>query len=84
VYAGFRRRTATQPSTSPSCPLLVVVLTCCLPRPRFGPTRFSVIPKTAVAKVSVRFVPRQDPHHIITRLRDHIHTEFAKLGRWGV
>ena len=47
---------------------------------RFGPTRFSVVPKTAVAKISVRFVPRQDPNQIIHCLRKHIESEFSKLG----
>lgn len=47
---------------------------------RFGPTRFSVIPHSAVAKISVRFVARQDPKHIVSCLRNHVHTQFAKLG----
>jgi Cys-Gly metallodipeptidase DUG1 len=47
---------------------------------RFGPTRFSVIPRTAVAKVSVRFVPNQDPAKIISAIHTHIESEFAKLG----
>ncbi|KAG1669406.1 hypothetical protein FOA52_004057 [Chlamydomonas sp. UWO 241] len=47
---------------------------------RFGPTRFSVIPRTAVAKVSVRFVPNQDPAQIISAVHTHIESEFAKLG----
>eukprot|EP00983_Pelagomonas_calceolata_P036297 1133494-Pelagomonas_calceolata.AAC.4 len=46
----------------------------------FGPTRFSVIPKTAVGKLSVRFVPRQDPNHIIACLQKHIESEHARLG----
>lgn len=47
---------------------------------RFGPTRFSVIPKTAVGKVSVRFVPHQDPNTIIASLQQHVQAEFARLG----
>ncbi|KAI8105103.1 hypothetical protein M9435_000274 [Picochlorum sp. BPE23] len=46
---------------------------------RFGPTRFSVIPRAAVGKVSVRFVPNQDSESIIKRLTDHLKHEFAKL-----
>ena len=46
---------------------------------RFGPTRFSVIPRAAVGKVSVRFVPDQDSDVIIKRLTDHLKHEFAKL-----
>ncbi|GAX84568.1 hypothetical protein CEUSTIGMA_g11989.t1 [Chlamydomonas eustigma] len=47
---------------------------------RFGPTRFSVIPRTAVAKVSARFVPRQDPQRLIDAIRKHTTEEFSKLG----
>lgn len=46
---------------------------------RFGPTRFSVIPKAAVGKISVRFVPNQEPEKIIKRLTGHLEHEFAKL-----
>ena len=46
---------------------------------RFGPTRFSVIPRAAVGKVSVRFVPDQTAEEIINRLTDHMKHEFAKL-----
>ena len=46
---------------------------------RFGPTRFSVIPKAAVGKISVRFVPDQQPGQLVDLLTAHIHHEFAKL-----
>ena len=46
---------------------------------RFGPTRFSVIPRAAVGKISVRFVPNQEPEKIIKRLSGHLEHEFAKL-----
>ena len=46
---------------------------------RFGPTRFSVIPRAAVGKISVRFVPNQEPEKIIKRLTGHLEHEFAKL-----
>lgn len=36
---------------------------------RFGPTRFSVIPKAAQGKVSVRFVPNQDADTLVEKLR---------------
>eukprot|EP00955_Chlamydomonas_euryale_P039896 351538-Chlamydomonas_euryale.AAC.8 len=47
---------------------------------RFGPTRFSVIPRTAVAKVSVRFVPNQDAMHVAAAIERHVVSEFGKLG----
>ena len=46
---------------------------------RFGPTRFSVIPRAAVGKVSCRFVPDQKAETLIDHLTTHIHHEFAKL-----
>ena len=46
---------------------------------RFGPTRFSVIPRAAVGKISVRFVPNQDAKKLTEHLTAHIHHEFAKL-----
>lgn len=46
---------------------------------RFGPTRFSVIPRAAVGKISVRFVPDQDAGDLIERLKAHMQHEFAKL-----
>lgn len=46
---------------------------------RFGPTRFSVIPKAAVGKISVRFVPNQSADALIESLTAHIDHEFAKL-----
>lgn len=33
---------------------------------RFGPTRFSVIPRAAVGNVSIRFVPDQSADHLIS------------------
>lgn len=36
---------------------------------RFGPTRFSVIPRSAVGNVSIRFVPDQNAEHLIAALR---------------
>ncbi len=46
---------------------------------RFGPTRFSVIPRAAVGKISCRFVPDQKAETLIDHLTTHIHHEFAKL-----
>lgn len=39
---------------------------------RFGPTRFSVIPRSAVGNVSVRFVPDQVPPFLPSRSQDHV------------
>ena len=47
---------------------------------RFGPTRFSVIPRAAVGRVSIRFVPEQDAGALIAALRAHVAAEFARLG----
>ncbi|EIE27434.1 Zn-dependent exopeptidase [Coccomyxa subellipsoidea C-169] len=47
---------------------------------RFGPTRFSVIPRSAVGNVSVRFVPDQDAEQLIAALRAHVDTAFSALG----
>ena len=47
---------------------------------RFGPTRSSVIPRAAVASLSVRFVPNQDAEKLVAALRAHVEAEFAKLG----
>jgi acetylornithine deacetylase/succinyl-diaminopimelate desuccinylase-like protein len=46
----------------------------------FGPTRFSVIPRVAVGKVSVRFVPEQDAAALITALAEHVEAAFRRLG----
>ncbi|KAL3135302.1 hypothetical protein ABBQ32_007500 [Trebouxia sp. C0010 RCD-2024] len=46
---------------------------------RFGPTRFSVIPRSAVGNVSIRFVPDQNADVLIAALRAHIEHEFNKL-----
>ncbi|KAL4857151.1 Cys-Gly metallodipeptidase DUG1 [Chlorella vulgaris] len=46
---------------------------------RFGPTRFSVIPKAAVGKVSIRFVPDQSASQLVDLLTAHVRHEFAKL-----
>jgi di- and tripeptidase/Cys-Gly metallodipeptidase DUG1 len=47
---------------------------------RFGPTRFSVIPRAASGKVSIRFVPAQRADKLIERLRAHVKATFAALG----
>ncbi|GLC44069.1 hypothetical protein PLESTB_000932700 [Pleodorina starrii] len=47
---------------------------------RFGPTRFSVIPKAAQGKVSVRFVPNQDADQLVACLRSHVEQSFSSLG----
>ncbi|KAK9917148.1 hypothetical protein WJX75_001304 [Coccomyxa subellipsoidea] len=47
---------------------------------RFGPTRFSVIPRSAVGNVSVRFVPDQDAGELIAALRAHVDATFGALG----
>lgn len=39
---------------------------------RFGPTRFSVIPRSAVGNVSIRFVPDQNADLLIDALRSAI------------
>eukprot|EP00878_Enallax_costatus_P021135 GHUV01022368.1.p1 GENE.GHUV01022368.1~~GHUV01022368.1.p1 ORF type:complete len:715 (+),score=178.90 GHUV01022368.1:262-2145(+) len=46
---------------------------------RFGPTRFSVIPKVAVGKISLRFVPEQDHQTLIECLEQHIQLKFKQL-----
>lgn len=46
---------------------------------RFGPTRFSVIPKVAVGKISLRFVPQQDHQELIECLQQHIDRKFEAL-----
>lgn len=46
---------------------------------RFGPTRFSVIPKVAVGKISLRFVPEQDHQTLIECLQQHIEKRFAMM-----
>lgn len=46
---------------------------------RFGPTRFSVIPKVAVGKISLRFVPEQDHQTLIECLQQHIDLKFKQL-----
>ncbi len=46
---------------------------------RFGPTRFSVIPRAAVGKVSLRFVPDQTAEELLRCLTAHLEHEFAKL-----
>jgi hypothetical protein len=46
---------------------------------RFGPTRFSVIPKVAVGKISLRFVPEQDHQTLIECLQQHIEKRFKLL-----
>ena len=50
------------------------------PHYRFGPTRSSVIPRSAAAAVSMRFVPDQDPDALVATLRAHIDTQFSALG----
>ena len=47
---------------------------------RFGPTRFSVIPRSAVGNVSIRFVPDQNADHLIAALRCvfHMTSTYAK------
>lgn len=40
---------------------------------RFGPTRFSVIPRSAVGNVSIRFVPDQNADLLIAALRSALH-----------
>jgi len=46
---------------------------------RFGPTRFSVVPHKAVGKVSIRFVAKQRPEHLVSSMKNHLQHEFAKL-----
>lgn len=46
---------------------------------RYGPTRFSVIPKRAVGQVSVRFVPNQSSDVVVSAIKRHIEHEFFKL-----
>lgn len=59
---------------------------CAPPTPPYTSTpppchacRFSVIPRAAVGKVSVRFVPNQDAGHLVECLTAHMQHEFAKL-----
>jgi acetylornithine deacetylase/succinyl-diaminopimelate desuccinylase-like protein/WD40 repeat protein len=46
----------------------------------FGPTRFSVIPRVAAGKVSVRFVPEQDAAALIEALARHVESAFRRIG----
>lgn len=46
---------------------------------RFGPTRFSVIPKVAVGKLSLRFVPQQEHSTLIECLQVHLEKKFQQL-----
>jgi len=46
---------------------------------RFGPTRFSVVPRTATGHVSIRFVPDQDASRLTELFRAHVQHEFRKL-----
>lgn len=46
---------------------------------RFGPTRFSVVPRTATGHVSIRFVPDQDAARLTELFRAHVQHEFRKL-----
>lgn len=46
---------------------------------RFGPTRFSVLPKVAVGLISVRYVPDQDAGKLVDAFRRHVAHEFRKL-----
>jgi acetylornithine deacetylase/succinyl-diaminopimelate desuccinylase-like protein len=46
---------------------------------RFGPTRFSVIPKVAVGKLSLRFVPEQEHSTLIECLQVHLEKKFEQL-----
>ncbi len=41
---------------------------------RFGPTRFSVVPRTATGHVSIRFVPDQDAARL---------TDLFRWASWG-
>ena len=50
-----------------------------VPWRKFGPTRFSVVPRKAVGKVSIRFVPDQTPEEVSKSFEAHIAAEFAKL-----
>ncbi|EFJ51074.1 hypothetical protein VOLCADRAFT_57861, partial [Volvox carteri f. nagariensis] len=43
-------------------------------------TCYSVIPKAAQGKVSVRFVPNQDADQLVACLRNHVEQSFAALG----
>jgi di- and tripeptidase/Cys-Gly metallodipeptidase DUG1 len=49
------------------------------PHYRFGPTRSSVIPRSAAAAVSLRFVPDQDADVLVAALRAHIERAAAGL-----
>ena len=49
------------------------------PAPPLAAKRFSVIPRAAVGKVSVRFVPNQDAPHLVDCITAHLQHEFAKL-----
>lgn len=46
---------------------------------RFGPTRFSVVPRTATGHISIRFVPDQDASRLTELFRAHVQHEFRKL-----
>ncbi|KDD76654.1 hypothetical protein H632_c147p0, partial [Helicosporidium sp. ATCC 50920] len=46
----------------------------------FGPTRYSVIPRSARAQLVVRFVPDQDADALVAAIRAHLDAQFAELG----
>lgn len=46
---------------------------------RYGPTRFSVIPRKAIGQVSIRYVPNQRAEILTESLRRHCEHEFFKL-----
>lgn len=45
----------------------------------YGPTRFSVVPKSVVGHVSVRYVPGQASSFLIRQMHQHLQHEFSKL-----
>ena len=51
---------------------------------RFGPTRFSVIPRSAVGNVSIRFVPDQNADLLIAALRSATVPQCALSGTTAV
>jgi Cys-Gly metallodipeptidase DUG1 len=47
---------------------------------RFGPTRYSVIPKAAVGRISIRYVPDQEPEELGAAFKLHLQQKFSALG----
>ena len=50
----------------------------------YGPTNFSVVPRSAAGYVSIRYVPRQTAAQLVACLRRHVSRVFAETGSSNV